>query len=490
MRKSEEFRQVMDMDRNRLYRMIPKVDVLLQEEAISALVKKYGSRAVTEAIRSETEHIRAMIRDLEDGPEAEEKTEEAVSLLEERITKQVVRLFCPGYKRVINGTGTILHTNLGRAPLGEEKAASLAGLMAGYSNLEYDLTSGERTDRSAHFEELVCRISGAEAALAVNNNAAAVFLILHTLARGGEVIVSRGELVEIGGKFRIPEVLEAGGTRLREVGTTNKTRLSDYENAITEDTRAILKVHTSNYQIVGFTESVPAEKLRETASAHRVLLIEDLGSGVLADLTKYGLPHEPTVQEAVRAGADLVCFSGDKLLGGPQAGLILGRREYIEKMKKNPLSRALRVDKFTTAALELVLMEYLNEDEAITRIPVLKMLCESREKATERAEALKEQLCRRINGAVVTVEETISRVGGGAMPGASLQSAAVVIRPKSISADALENRLRLSRVPVIGRVAENAVWLDVRTIDTNDFPVLVEMVKEALGQADPDREES
>ena len=250
------------MDRNRLYRMIPKVDSLLETDRISALIRTCGLRSVMEAVREETEALRAMIRELPDEPGSGARAEEAVRALPGRIEDNLARLFTPGMKRVINGTGTILHTNLGRAPLGRKHAEAVSHLIAGYSNLDYDLESGKRSDRTAHYEELLCRITGAEAALAVNNNAAAVLLVLHTLARGGEVIISRGELVEIGGKFRMPDVIKESGAILREVGTTNKTRFSDYEKAITEDTRAIMKVNTSNYQIIGFTESVPAENLR------------------------------------------------------------------------------------------------------------------------------------------------------------------------------------------------------------------------------------
>lgn len=335
------------MNKNLLYRSIPKVDVLLEPELIQNLISKYGRETVMEAIREEMDSLRAYIGTCEEEESAKERIEKLPANIEKYVEKQ----HTPNMRMVINGTGTVLHTNLGRAPISAEHVQRLADLVSGYSNLEYNLEAGRRGERYSHFEQLLCKLTGAEAAMAVNNNASAVMLILSSMAKGGEVIVSRGELVEIGGKFRIPDVMEQSGASLVEVGTTNKTHYSDYEEAITEETKALLKVHTSNYRIVGFTETVTIDELVPIAKEHDLPIIEDLGSGVLIDLSKYGMTYEPTVQDSIRKGADVVCFSGDKLLGGPQAGIIIGKKKYIEQMKKNQLTRALRIDKFTAAAL-------------------------------------------------------------------------------------------------------------------------------------------
>ena len=344
------------MNKNVLYRSIPKVDILLADEEIKVLIEAYSRESVMEAIHSEMEKLRAYIGTCDD----EEKAKHQIALLNENIAKAVAAMHTPNMKKVINGTGTLLHTNLGRAPISYEHMMKAAEIVSGYSNLEYNLEAGRRGERYSHFEKLLCKLTGAEAAMAVNNNASSVLLILSSLAKGGEVIVSRGELIEIGGKFRIPDVMEQSGASLVEVGTTNKTHYEDYEEAITEETKALLKVHTSNYRIVGFTESVGIDELVPIAKEHEIPVVEDLGSGVLIDLEKYGLTHEPTVQESIAHGADVVCFSGDKLLGGPQAGIIIGKKKYIDMMKKNQLTRALRIDKFTAAALEMVLMERLH----------------------------------------------------------------------------------------------------------------------------------
>ena len=470
------------MDRNLLYRKIPKVDLLLEKAEIRQLIEAYGYRVVMDVIRSETDSLRELIRtsEAESESKAEAEAERRLAGLTERIAAEVERLHSPKVRRVINGTGTILHTNLGRAPISREQAMKLAEIVSGYSNLEYDLEAGKRGERYAHLEQLLCYLTGAEAALVVNNNAAAVMLVLNTIAEGGEVIVSRGELVEIGGSFRIPDVMECSGARLTEVGTTNKTHLRDYEAAVTEETRAIMKVHTSNYRVVGFTESVPAEALKAVADAHGLPVIEDLGSGTLVDLSRYGLTHEPTVQEAVRAGADVVSFSGDKLLGGPQAGIIIGRKQYIDRIKKNQLTRALRVDKFTVTALELVLREYLNEKKAAERVPVLKMLRESGDSVRSRAEALCAMIVARAVNAAVSVEDVSSQVGGGALPGELLKSAAVAVRPRAASSAELAAKLRRLRTPVVCRVSEDAVLLDVRTIQSEDFEEIAAMLGEVL----------
>ena len=464
------------MNKNLLYRSIPKVDILLEKEEIQNAVEEYGREIVMEAIREEMEGLRAYIGTCEDEKAALDKIES----LTEQILRYVKKVNTPNMRMVINGTGTILHTNLGRAPISQEHMVKLSNIVTGYSNLEYNLEAGKRGERYSHFEELLCRLTGAEAAMAVNNNAAAVMLILSSMAKGGEVVVSRGELVEIGGKFRIPDVMEQSGATLVEVGTTNKTHYSDYEDAITEDTKALLKVHTSNYRIVGFTDTVTIADLAPLAKERELPLIEDLGSGVLVDLSKYGLTYEPTVQDSIKSGADVVCFSGDKLLGGPQAGIIIGKKKYIDMMKKNQLTRALRIDKFTATALELVLQEYLSEEKAIQNIPVLRMIHETKEEVTARARSLKNMLNRAGLDADFGLEECESQIGGGSLPLERIPSMAVTVKPHHISVPKLEEEMRHLEVPIIPRTANDTIYLDVRTIESRWFKQIVQMMGELI----------
>lgn len=453
------------MDKNLLYRSIPKVDVLLEKEEIKKGIEVYGREIVVDAIRIEMEELRKFIGTCE----AEDAAKDAITNVTASILARAEKMLKPNMKKVINATGTILHTNLGRAPIGQEHIHHIAEIATGYSNLEYNLEAGKRGERYSHFEELLCEITGAEAAMAVNNNAAAVMLVLSSLGKGGEVVVSRGELIEIGGKFRIPDVLVQSGATLVEIGTTNKTHLSDYKDAINENTSALLKVHTSNYRIIGFTESVNNEELVPVAREHGIPVIEDLGSGVLIDLSKYGITYEPTVQDAVRAGVDVVTFSGDKLLGGPQAGIIVGRKEYIDKMKKNPLTRALRIDKFTAAALEVVLKEYLSEERAIKNLPVLQMITKPLAEADKEAKKLK----RFLNGLELDVELAIekceSQIGGGSLPLERIPSVAVTIKPNKISTAELEERMRYLPIPIIPRAVNDKILMDVRTIGVHNF---------------------
>ena len=464
------------MNKNLLYRSIPKVDILLEKEEIQNAIEEYGREIVMEAIREEMEGLRAYIGTCEDEKAALDRIES----LTEQILRYVKKVNTPNMRMVINGTGTILHTNLGRAPISQEHMAKLSNIVTGYSNLEYNLEAGKRGERYSHFEELLCRLTGAEAAMAVNNNAAAVMLILSSMAKGGEVVVSRGELVEIGGKFRIPDVMEQSGATLVEVGTTNKTHYSDYEDAITEDTKALLKVHTSNYRIVGFTDTVTIADLAPLAKERELPLIEDLGSGVLVDLSKYGLTYEPTVQDSIKNGADVVCFSGDKLLGGPQAGIIIGKKKYIDMMKKNQLTRALRIDKFTATALELVLQEYLSEEKAIQNIPVLRMIHETKEEVTVRARSLKNMLNRAGLEADFGLEECESQIGGGSLPLERIPSMAVTVKPHNISVPKLEEEMRHLEVPIIPRTANDTIYLDVRTIESHWFKQIVQMMGELI----------
>ena len=441
------------MNKNVLYRSIPKVDILLADEGIKVLIEAYSRESVMEAIHSEMEKLRAYIGTCDD----EEKAKHQIALLNENIAKAVAAMHTPNMKKVINGTGTILHTNLGRAPISYEHMMKAAEIVSGYSNLEYNLEAGRRGERYSHFEKLLCKLTGAEAAMAVNNNASSVLLILSSLAKGGEVIVSRGELIEIGGKFRIPDVMEQSGASLVEVGTTNKTHYEDYEEAITEETKALLKVHTSNYRIVGFTESVGIDELVPIAKEHEIPVVEDLGSGVLIDLEKYGLTHEPTVQESIAHGADVVCFSGDKLLGGPQAGIIIGKKKYIDMMKKNQLTRALRIDKFTAAALEMVLMEYLSR--SFVRI-----------------------LRHTGMDAKIQMVSCESQIGGGSLPLERMESRAVAIQPNGMSVAEMEEKMRHLEIPIIPRTINDSICLDVRTIERKDYKMIAAELAELLGK--------
>ena len=466
------------MNKNLLYRSIPKVDVLLENQAIQEMIERYSRDSVMEAIRAEMDDLRAFIG----GCDEEDKAQEQIALLVSHIGDAVEKMHTPNMKKVINGTGTILHTNLGRAPISREHMRKAFDIVTGYSNLEYNLEEGRRGERYSHFEKLLCKITGAEAAMAVNNNASSVLLILSSLAKGGEVIVSRGELIEIGGKFRIPDVMTQSGATLVEVGTTNKTHVSDYEENITEETKALLKVHTSNYKIVGFTESVGIDELMPIAKEYDIPVIEDLGSGVLIDLSKYGLTYEPTVQESVAKGADVVCFSGDKLFGGPQAGIIVGKKKYIDMMKKNQLTRALRIDKFTAAALELVLQEYLSEEQAVQHIPVLRMITEPLDEVARRARSLARTIRSTDIPAKVDVVSCESQIGGGSLPMERIPSMAVAIRPKYESVAALEDQMRHLTVPMIPRTVNDTIMLDVRTIETEDFKLIAAELQELLGQ--------
>jgi L-seryl-tRNA(Ser) seleniumtransferase len=388
----------------------------------------------------------------------------------------------PRFRTVINATGVVVHTNLGRSLLPRSAMDILLRVGTRYSNLEFDLETGKRGSRYSLVEGLLCELTGAEAALVVNNNAAAVLLVLDSLARGREVIVSRGQLVEIGGSFRIPEVMAKSGARLVEVGATNRTHLRDYEGAITEETALLLKVHTSNFRIIGFTSEVSLSELVELGVRHGLPVMEDLGSGSLVDLSRFGLEREPTVGEVVKAGVDVVTFSGDKLLGGPQAGLILGRRDLVEMIKKNPLTRALRIDKFTLAGLESVLRLYFDEEEAMRTIPTLAMLAAPPSAIARRGRRLirkvKKPLADRCD---VSLQPTESRVGGGALPEQALASSAVALLPFDCSVNQLETRLRRASLPVIGRIEEERLLLDMRTVADDEVGGLAGALLSAFG---------
>ena len=382
------------MKEKNLFTLIPKVDELLDNENIRELLDNMPRKIIMDAIREEVEELRSIIKE-NSSEEAEIK--KIINNLVNNIKLRAIEKNIYSLKRVVNATGTVIHTNLGRSLINEEIFNNMREIALNYSNLEYDLESGTRGSRYSHVEEIIQELTGGEASMVVNNNAAAVLLALSALVKDKEVIVSRGELIEIGGSFRIPEVLEQSGAKLVSVGSTNKTHLHDYENAINENTGALLKVHTSNYRILGFTSAVDSKELYELKKKYKIPLIEDLGSGVLIDLSKYGLQYEPTVGESLDKGVDVVTFSGDKLLGGPQAGIIIGKKEYIDKMKKHPLTRAFRVDKFTISALEATLKYYLDEKKAIENIPTLKMLTMTPEKLDLKAQDLLEKINNKIN---------------------------------------------------------------------------------------------
>ena len=464
------------MNKNMLYRSIPKVDVLLENQDIVTLIENHHRDVVVDVIREEIDKLRNFIKENDDINLIEEK----INNLIENIKISTEKVYSYNIKKVINGTGTILHTNLGRAIISKKHADYLSEVVTSYSNLEYNLEEGKRGERYSHFEKLICKITGAEAAMAVNNNAAAVMLVLSSMAAEREVIVSRGELVEVGGKFRIPDVMKSSNAHLVEIGTTNKTHLEDYEDAISENTGAFLKVHTSNFKILGFTESVSIEELCKLGREKDIPVIEDIGSGVLIDLSKYGLEYEPTVQDSIKAGVDVVSFSGDKLLGGPQAGIIVGKKKYIDKMKKNPLTRAFRIDKFTATILEMIFHEYLNEEDAIKNIPVLSLITKDLKEIEKNANALFNKIENLENVADINVEDTFSQIGGGSLPAERIKSKSVTIMPKNISTQSLEAKLRAGKNPVVGRISGEKLILDMRTVLEDEIDILAQKLIDIL----------
>lgn len=464
------------MNKNMLYRSIPKVDVLLENPDIVTLIENHHRDVVVDVIREEIDKLRNFIKENDDVNLIETK----INNLIENIKISTEKVYSYNIKKVINGTGTILHTNLGRAIISKKHADYLSEVVTSYSNLEYNLEEGKRGERYSHFEKLICKITGAEAAMAVNNNAAAVMLVLSSMAAEREVIVSRGELVEVGGKFRIPDVMKSSNAHLVEIGTTNKTHLEDYEDAISENTGAFLKVHTSNFKILGFTESVSIEELCKLGREKDIPVIEDIGSGVLIDLSEYGLEYEPTVQDSIKAGVDVVSFSGDKLLGGPQAGIIVGKKKYIDKMKKNPLTRAFRIDKFTATILEMIFHEYLNEEDAIKNIPVLSLITKDLKEIEKNANDLFNKIEKLKDVADINVEDTLSQIGGGSLPAERIKSKSVTIMPKNISTQSLEAKLRAGKNPVVGRISEEKLILDMRTVLEDEIDILAQKLIDIL----------
>lgn len=469
------------MAEKNLFTLIPKVDEILDKNSIKELLNYIPRKTVLDSIRMEIEEIRGKIKG---KILSEEEIINEIENIDFKIKKRADEKNAYKLKRVVNATGVVIHTNLGRSLINEKIMDNVKEIAINYSNLEYDLETGSRGSRYSHLEEIIAEITGGEAAMVVNNNAAAVILVLSTMAKDKEVIVSRGELVEIGGSFRIPDVMEQSGASLVSVGTTNKTHLWDFENAINENTGALLKVHTSNYRILGFTSNVDSEELIPLKEKYNLPLIEDLGSGVLIDLSKYGIEYEPTVQESLRKGVDIVTFSGDKLLGGPQVGVIVGKKEYIQAMKKNPFTRAFRVDKFTISALEATLRYYLDEGTAVKEIPTLAMLVMCLEEIEKKAIELKSRMDEKSfdDSLQINIEDNFSEVGGGSLPLEKLPTKCIVLTLNDLSTQEFENNLRKFHIPIITRLYKDRVYLDLRTIKEEEFDVIVEGISFALNK--------
>ncbi len=471
------------MDTQARLRQLPKVDDALRDAEAAGMLGEHPRALVLEAVREVLDHTRSrLVADESSRFDAEAFLGEVAARLALKSRRSL--------RRVINATGIVVHTNLGRSVLSERAAEAVAEVARSYSTLEFDVESGERGSRHVHCEELLCRLTGAEAAMAVNNNAAAVMMALAALARGREAIVSRGQLVEIGGSFRIPDIMRESGATMVEVGATNKTHLRDYENAITPETGMILKVHSSNFRVVGFTQEVGVAELVELGARHGVTVFEDQGSGVLVDLRRYGLPYEPTVGESIAAGADLVSCSGDKLLGGPQAGILVGRDHVIRALKQHPMARALRLDKLTLAALEVTLRAYADESVAIAEIPTLRMLTMPADEVAARASAFAARIADACGGADaiataaadVDTAPDVSRAGGGALPMADIPTTVVRVLPRSVSVVELERRLRLGEPSVVARIKDDRLLLDPRTLGPAEEPEVAARIAAVLGE--------
>ena len=449
---------------NELLSKIPSINKILLTEELKQLLEEYPEIFVKDIVKKEAEDIKndILMSSIKEVPSMEE--------IVERVSFQVKKKDRLSLRRVINATGTILHTNLGRSRLSEHVKENLTEIAFNYSNLEFNIDEKARGSRYTHLIDIIKRLTGAEDVLVVNNNAAAVLLTLNTLTKGKEIVVSRGELVEIGGAFRIPEIIKLSGGISCEIGTTNKTHLKDYENAINENTGVLLKVHTSNYKISGFTKSVTYEEVAALAHEKGLIAINDLGSGQFVDFRPYGLPYEPTVKEVLDSGMDIVTFSGDKLLGGPQAGIIVGKKKYIEEMKKNQLTRALRVDKMTIATLEATLKLYLDEKTALEEIPTLNMISTSIEKLKEKAEKFTEIIKR--SRFVAEIIEDKAEVGGGSYPGSQLESIAVKLTHSEKTSTEIERILLSEDIPIITRIKENSIILDMRTLREKEFGIV------------------
>jgi len=465
-------------NQQKLLRMLPGVDQLLELSQTDAFFEGIPKTVVTRSIRQTLESRRHRILAADSGIS---EPDLSAARIMQRVKYVAAEDMTPNLKSVINATGVVVHTNLGRSLVSLEVNENLAQIAGRYSNLEYDLGAGKRGSRYSSVEDILCEISGAEAGMVVNNNAAAVLLCLETIARQQEVVVSRGELVEIGGSFRVPDVMAKSGAILREVGTTNRTHLRDYENALDDNTALMLKVHRSNYSVIGFTAEVSLKELVELGLKNGLPVMEDLGSGTLVDFSRYGLVKEPTVQESVSAGVDVVTFSGDKLLGGPQAGIIVGKKQIVDRVKQNPLARALRIDKMTLAALETTLRLYRDEDQVIHRIPTLRMLTADINDLTNKAATLADNLSA-IGGSRIEIKlvELSSKAGGGALPLLELPSRCLRIKVHGLSANKLEKHLRQNEPPIIGRIENDAYVIDPRTLLDDDLPIILTAFEDLL----------
>ena len=466
-----------EQETSELLRALPSVDALLRTETARALKVTVGARHLTRLARAVTEELRVGFQTKASTETATNNDYSRETLLAEaasRLERACQREAASGLRHVINASGVIIHTNLGRAPLSEAARRAVANEASRYCTLEYDLETGERGRRGRRVEELLVELTGAEAALVVNNCAAAALLILTVLAQSGETIVSRGELVEIGGDFRVPDVMAQSGTRLVEVGATNRTRLSDYSQAMTQNTRLVMRVHPSNYRIVGFTATPMLTELADLAHEAGLLVYEDAGSGVMLDLCSFGLVDEPVISESIKAGADLVSFSGDKLLGAAQAGLIVGRRDLVERLRKHPLYRALRADKLALAALEATLDAYRRE-AAFDEVPVLRMITATTEELEKRAQSFVLRLQEQTSSSTLRCEiiKGQSAIGGGSAPTTHPSTALIALAHETLSADALDRALRLSQPPVIARISESKLLIDLRTVAEDEEPDLL-----------------
>jgi L-seryl-tRNA(Ser) seleniumtransferase len=461
-----------------LFRNLPATDEVLHVIELSPKFSALPRQEVKRLVNEFLDHCRADIRQ----GKVTDAAELSMQALEPRIEAFVARNTKTLFRRVLNATGVVIHTNLGRSNLADEAVRAVVEACEDYSNLEFDLETGKRGSRYSHVEELLCRITGAESALMVNNNAAAVFLTLNTLALGKEVIVSRGELVEIGGSFRIPDVMSRSGAKLKEVGATNRTHLADYEDAISEETGVLMKVHASNFRIIGFTKEVTAQELRPLADEHDLPLIEDLGSGNFFNFGVHGMHNEPTVQETVASGIDVVTFSGDKVLGGPQAGVIVGRKKYLDQIKKNPINRAMRIDKMTLAAMEATLRLYLDPEKARQNVPTLAMITMSPGELKKRAAKLKKTLHNELGDlARLAVVPGVSRVGGGSFPEQDISTFLVTLTATDgTSPDALKQRLLATDPPLVGRIEDDVFCLDPRTLRIDTYAMVASSIKQAL----------
>lgn len=464
-----------DSGRSRLLRAIPSVERLLAEPLLADLGHKVPRWIVVDCARQVLAELRSGISE----GRITEKTD--LARLAAEAKARTVSISRRAIRKVINATGVVIHTNLGRSLLPESAVSAVEEVARSYSSLEYDVAQGVRTSRTAAVDRLVSRLVGSEDGFCVNNNAGAVLIALNTVCDGRETIVSRGELVEIGGSFRLPDIMKKSGSRLVEVGTTNRTRLEDYQAAVGPDTAAILKVHHSNFAMTGFVESPPLKELTELARSRRIVLIEDLGSGALADLSQMGLDREPMPQESIAGGVDVVTFSADKLLGGPQAGIIAGRRDLLSQMRANPLARVLRLDKMTLAALEETLRLYLAVDGIAAAIPTLRMLALPVEEIEDRARAVVGLVSGEAGGVLhLEVVRSTSQVGGGSLPLADLETVVVSITSERHSPDQIVGTLRDCETPIIARIVEDKVYLDLRTVQPSDDDLLARQVAAAF----------